>query len=448
MFEPRQLRCRLPSRLWRASAAAWLLLAMPATAAELDRAAVRDELRELKARIAELERLLDAPAPSSPTSELRSEPVVTTTIEPSTPKGADVADEPPVAAPEAAEPRIELGGAVRLNYAWQDYSERSRDRGGDFELELIRLNADGGIGPFTLSAEYRWYNDFEAVHHAWVGYAFDEQWEARLGISQVPFGLLPFASHSFWFGAGYYLGFEDDYDTGLQLIYENDPWQAHVAFFKNAEYAASSRYDRYSFDVATGGVQQNEEINQWNARLRYRWQHGADSYYSDAGISGQWGQLYNGTTGETGDQQALALHWDGHYGPWNLQLQWVSFRYDPANPVGVSDDTVQLAAFGFPFLAAADADIATANVAYTFTLDSGVLDSITCYNDYSEVRPSGAGQRESVQNVTGCLLAAGGVYTYIDWITGKNMWFINGPGIGLGADDWNSRLNINVGYYF
>jgi len=55
-----------------------------------------------------------------------------------------------------------------------------------------------------------------------------------------------------------------------------------------------------------------------------------------------------------------------------------------------------------------------------------------------------------VQNVTGCMLVSGGLYTYVDWIAGKNMWFAGGNGVGLesSAGEWNSRLNVNFGYYF
>ncbi|MCA1779837.1 MAG: hypothetical protein LC637_10765 [Xanthomonadaceae bacterium] len=128
---------------------------------------------------------------------------------------------------------IDFGGAVRLNYAWRDFDEQNKDRFGDFEFELFRINTDGKIGDVLLSAEWRRYNDFQAIHHAWVGYEFNDQAQIQVGISQVPFGLLPFASHSFWFGGTYYLGFEDDYDTGIKMVHEpNEDWTFHYAFYR------------------------------------------------------------------------------------------------------------------------------------------------------------------------------------------------------------------------
>ena len=53
--------------------------------------------------------------------------------------------------------------------------------------------------------------------------------------------------------------------------------------------------------------------------------------------------------------------------------------------------------------------------------------------------------------LSGCLVNKKGLYLYIDWITGQNMWFAGGPGIGLdqeGWDEWKGRLNVNFGYFF
>lgn len=425
-------------------AAAVLGLCLAGPGYGLDEAAIRSELQVLRDRIETLERLLDsstAPATSRP---LETQPVAAS-------KPAQIAGDVELAGGDDVEqapaaPTLQLGGAFRLNYGWQDYNEANKERLGDFDFELFRLDVSGAAGEIEFSAQYRWYEDFEAVHHAWIGYSFNDATSLQVGISQVPFGLLPYASHSFWFGAGYYLGFEDDYDTGLKLQYANEPWQAHFAFYKNAEYGGA-RLDRYSFDVVADGIQQNEEVNQFNGRVTRRWRHRDDSY-SELGISAEWGELYNNVTRDTGDRRALALHWDGHYGPWNVQLQWVDYRFAPANPPGVDDESVQLGAFGFPFPVAAQAQMATFNLAREFTAVPAPLDSLTCYNDYSRVMPDGRGQNDSVQNVTGCLLVIGNVYSYIDLIAGKNMWFIGGPGIGMDDDEWRSRLNINIGYYF
>lgn len=346
---------------------------------------------------------------------------------------------------------IQFGGAVRLNYAWRDYDEDNKDRVGDFELELFRINADGNVGGVKLSAEWRRYNDFQAIHHAWFGYEFSDELEMQLGISQVPFGILPFASHSFWFGGTYYLGFEDDYDAGVQLIHKpNDDWTFHYAFFKNPEYASDSRFGRYSFDLVTSGDQQNSEINQFNLRAE-RHLKIADLGTVDAGVSLQGGQIFNSTTQRKGDRYAVAGHANANFGRWNLQLQGIHYEFEPENPVGVDNGFVQTGAFDFPFLMAAKGDVYSVNIARSFDAALGPISGGTCYNDFTFIDPKVRNSADSIQNVTGCSIVAGGLFAYFDWITGKNMWFAGGDGIGLNAataGKWRSRLNVNFGFYF
>lgn len=346
---------------------------------------------------------------------------------------------------------VRFGGAVRLNYAWRDYDEGSKDRVGDFELELFRLNADGTVGDVKLSAEWRRYNDFQAIHHAWVGYDFTDRLEMQLGINQVPFGILPFASHSFWFGGTYYLGFEDDYDTGVKFVHRpSDDWTLHYAFYKNPEYADDGRFGRYSFDLVTGGDQRNTETNQFNLRAERHLRFDALSRV-DVGVSLQGGEVHNDLTGADGERYAIAAHADAYFGRWNFQLQGLQYDIDPENPPGVDDSFVQAGAFDFPFLMASDANVYSVNVARSFNASLGPITGGTCYNDFTFINPSVRNSADSIQNVTGCSLVAGGVFAYFDWITGKNMWFVGGDGIGRNATTagkWRSRLNVNIGFYF
>jgi len=348
-------------------------------------------------------------------------------------------------------PDIAFGGAVRLNYAWRDFDEINKDRGGDFELELFRINTDGEIGNVILSAEWRRYNDFQAIHHAWVGYNFSEKLQGQIGISQVPFGLLPFASHSFWFGGTYYLGFEDDYDTGIKFIHKpDDRWTFHYAFYKNPEYANDGRFGRYSFDLVTDGDQQNSEINQLNLRAERHLEF-AGGQTLDVGVSLQGGQIFNSITRRKGERYAVAAHANAFVGPWNFQLQGIRYEFNPDNPDFVDDNFVQTGAFEFPFLMAAKGEVLTANVARSFTTSFGPITGVTCYNDFTFINPTVDNSADSIQNVTGCSVSAGGVFAYFDYILGKNMWFAGGDGIGRNATtagDWKSRVNINIGYYF
>ena len=163
------------------------------------------------------------------------------------------------------------------------------------------------------------------------------------------------------------------------------------------------------------------------------------------------GGIYNETTKETGLRRAGAFHADGRFGPWNVQLEVMGYRFEPKNPPGVDPSFVQLAGFRFPFLMAAEGSELTLNLARDFNPGHRFLEAATCYTDFSTVAPRVSRLDSSTQIVTGCLLTKGGLYTYMDWITGRNMWFAGGPGIGLASvdpDPWKGRLNINMGFYF
>ncbi len=341
-------------------------------------------------------------------------------------------------------PSFDLGGAVRFNYGWLDYGPTS-----GLQPELVRIDAKGSAGPAFFSLQYRWYDGFDTVHHAYAGWKLGDgrngvESDIRAGIQQVPFGLLPYASHSFWFGSGYYLGIEDDYDLGVVWQRGDGTHQWHAGVFAGDEYGTGANYDRYSFDVATTedlpyrererAIVRYENTRDWN---------GADLAL---GASAFVGRIENRLDGRTYDHTGAAVHGQWSRGQTTVQAQWARYHYD--NP----ESRVALSAFMFPFEIAAEADVPTFNVAYELPR-SGWFDTVTCYNNLSATLPVGDDPtlRDSVQNVTGCSFGKGPMLTYVDWIAGKNMWFAGGPGIGIRDpqnEGWHSRLNVNIGFYF
>lgn len=338
--------------------------------------------------------------------------------------------------------KLDIGGAVRLNYGWKDYDDNAK-----FEFELFRVDVNYKDDKLLASAQYRWYQDQEVVHHAWAGYKFSDETTVKLGITQVPFGLLSVASHSFWFGSTYYLGFEDDYDAGIHLQHEANGWRYDIAYFANDEYGDGSRYDRYSFDVASTDARPYEEAGQYNARIERLFSTGDVSH--KLGASFQFSEFdyidsENAADGKDTDGYAAAVHYQVDWNQWQGQLQYIHYDYD------MPDDRMAMSAFSYPFEIAAEADVYTANVSHSMDVEWGPVSNLNCYNDFSMTAASGTGLDDSIQNVTGCMITAGKFYTYVDWIAGKNMWFDNGPGIGIreGDNGWSSRLNINIGLYF
>ena len=82
---------------------------------------------------------------------------------------------------------LDIGGAVRVNYAWKDYDNNAKL---EFELFRADVNYKTEDGLFA-SAQYRWYQDMDVIHHAYMGYQFDETQSIKVGVTQVPFGFLP-----------------------------------------------------------------------------------------------------------------------------------------------------------------------------------------------------------------------------------------------------------------
>jgi hypothetical protein len=353
---------------------------------------------------------------------------------------------------EPAEPSLNIGGAVWVNYANQSWLGSGQGKRG-LRFDNLRLSIDGDYDQFLMSAQYRWYNFSEAIHHAFFGYAFEDDNRVELGISQVPFGILPFRSHNFWFMIPYYVGLEDDYDAGIKWHNSTfGDWTFDLAFYINEEYGDTTNFDRYSVDVVREGEQQNEERNQFNIRLAYDWKHTKHSH-TELGVSGRYGDLDNRTTNKTGDYWSASVHANAFLGPWNLMLEGMRYEYNPKNPAGVSNDLVLMANLSSKRLVAAKADIYVANIAYDFGAVGWKINRLNCYNNYSYMDKDVDTFMNSQLNDIGCLVTMGPFWIWIDYILGKNAWYLNdsetdsGFGAG-GTDEWERRLNVNFEWYF
>lgn len=401
--------------------------------AELERLRARiSELEALKGRLQELENKLDQAGAGETVDTVAEKEAVSEST-----------------GDTEAQERIDIGGAFRFNYFWKDFDENLRTKRGDIGLDLFRINVDGQKKNVLISAEYRWYPFMDTVHHGWVGYQFDDASRVEAGITKVPFGILPYASHNFWFGVPYYIGLADDYDAGVKYVRQHKPWDLQVAFFKNGELGNAADLERYSYDVVApaGAAARNEETNQLNARLAYTLERGGCA--TELGVSAAWGELHNRDTGDTGSHWAGAGHMDARCGRWNYQLEAGRYGYDPRNPAGVSSETVTLGAFAAPHEIAAYGTFAAANIAYNVPTRWPAVDLLTCYNDFSVLVKDNERFDNSYLNTTGCGIGVGPTFTYVDVIRAKNMVFFgNGSLAGGGAQGWDTRFNINVGYYF
>jgi hypothetical protein len=402
---------------------------------------IRQQLELLKAQIVELEARLAEQEQTQ--AELSAQQI-------------DMLADDQAAQPDAgSDDGIAVGGAIRTNYSLRSYSDGNEDRGGDFAFDIFRFNLRGSINDISLNAEIRFFDYMSAVKYAYLGYQFTDDWQAQVGIAPVPFGNTPYNSHNYFFSANYYLGLEDDHDLGIVLKRQpSDNWQVDLGFFKNDELGGvdgyvESRADRYSYDIvgfraADEGIfadpaQPLGEYNTFTGRIAYHTEHGA--LRTEMGASALSGGLHNGQS-RAGDYHAWALHSNIDYQNWNLQLQYSQYKYNVNRA-----QRMAVGAYGFYDSIAAEASSATLNLAYSLPVDWGPVSGLQFYNNYGLVYDKSDGSRDTLMNVTGVSVAAGGFFTYFDWVLAKNQPFAGGSASG-NSDEHQRRFNINIGYYF
>ena len=356
-------------------------------------------------------------------------------------------------AQERVLPKFKLGGALRFNYNFCDWKPGHRDRGGDFGFDVLYFKLSGSYRNIILSADYRFYSkDFGGpmLKYGWIGYQFNDKSQMQLGLTGVPFGIQPIASHNFFLQIAYYIGLEDDSDMGIKYLYQGDTWDFTFAFFKNADELLfgsdnETSDDRYGYDVAG----RNKEINQFNGQAFYKF---GESTRQRLGGSAEFGQLYNLDTRKNGTHYAFALHYELTTKRVSLKAQLTTYAMNPKNGEGDDDELISMTAYGAPYLVAAKANVYMLGAGYTIPVNRKFLKKIQVYNDFGWLDKQNNDYKDSFQNVTGCMLDGGPVCIYVDYALGKNHGWLgpnfNGFGTGGESDSWHARFNVNVGYYF
>lgn len=357
---------------------------------------------------------------------------------------------------ETALSGVKFGGAIRTNYSYTSYDDGNKNRGGDFDFDIFRLNVSGDIGGVLIGGEIRIFDYMTAIKSAWAGYQFTDDWQVQVGITKIPFGNDPYNSHNYFFSANYYIGLEDDHDLGVMFKRKvADNWQLDLGFFKNDELGGVDGYvedrsHRYSYDIvgsrtADEGIyaeptRELGEYNTFTGRYAYYFEHG-EGMTTEVGLSGLAGGLHDGQD-RAGSYNAWALHVNSNINNWNIQLQHGEYDYN-------IDDTNRIAvgAYAFYDSIAADATTSSFNVAYSVPVEWGPVSNLQFYNDYSTIYNKSDDTADTWMNVTGVSVAAGGLFTYFDLVHARNQAFVGGSVAG-DSDETERRFNINVGYYF
>ncbi len=388
---------------------------------------------------------------------------------------------------------FDIGGALRFNYRYmnwedEDYARVNQAQMGEFLLDTYRINADGSYGGIDLSLEYRFYSGYHMLHHGYFGYDFNEHWTMHLGVHQVPFGIQPYASHNWFFSIAYYLGLEDDYDAGIKFMHDDGKGlNLQFAYYKSDEgnyTGASDNSSRYSYDLVDetyfGMQSNNRESGQFNGRVAYTLT--GEGWDLELGASGQYGMLFNealdrieraedpeslydGDTDPWGEHMAVAGHAVANVDAFNFMVFGMYVDHTPAivdedllTTAGQAmaspdfdEELVVYGAYDFPYPVASTGIVVALQPAYTVPVEWGPISSLQFYNDFSMYMKDQEGFEDTYHNITGVLVTAGSMYTYVDVAQGQNNpWLGQFTGLGGGVEgaDWKMRFNVNFGYYF
>ena len=158
-------------------------------------------------------------------------------------------------------------------------------------------------------------------------------------------------------------------------------------------------------------------------------------------------------------RNAVALHYRGGAGPWNLMREALRYSYGTSHSASQTyggldaNSAVILGAFGYPYPVASRGDIYIANLSYDIPSKQGPFGGFKIYNDHSILRKRVGNYKSSLQNVSGMTFSAGKWVFYADFMLGKHHPDISPDGGGLAStssvhDGFTRRVNVQAGYYF
>jgi len=271
-----------------------------------------------------------------------------------------------IAIPSLAAASTSLSGGVWASYRYVTNSDFAspafnqyldEETGGDIGREALILYADHtqDDGPWSLSAETRFgpgsftdvannsTGDNFVIHKLWVGYDFSPDWKAYIGKSQVPFG---WKTVNFWPGDLLMGGYGDQMDVGGKVSGGFGNFGLSVAYYHQDDWGETST-DTVDDNRHWGSSTTYRKIQTGVVDFNYTLQHGENSS-SQFGISAQAGRLEDlsnlqgdcsdasgnpaSCSGmDNGSHNAVALYYQGQYGPATAKAEVIRVNRDVPN---------------------------------------------------------------------------------------------------------------------
>lgn len=384
--------------------------------------------------------------------------------------------------------KLKIGGAMRFHYRYRTWEERDVKHGGDFLVDMFRLQVEASWKGLFTKLQYRFFPSFNGgpmLAYGYMGYQTkDEKHRVELGLINLPLGVPDQQYHGWANTSDCFMGMQDISGMGIGYTLNLPAFQLDVQYLHNAGYRLyGNEYNRFSFN-ASG---RNEEANKGVARVMYKF--GEDNA-STIGLTGVFGALQNfryfDSNGEAVNSLIPSLdadygsyererasttyhyagiaHLDYYAGNFNLRLQASYYDYK-TNHKDIANDFIEFGAFGGALGAANKGQVYMIAPAYKININKGVLDYINLFNDFSFfAKHNKFDSRSTIMNILGMEIKMGPIVIYPEWWLGKNSGWV-GPNWEYGyyqsngwkpgeaenkAENkkWHSRFNINIGFYF
>ncbi|ABE59001.1 hypothetical protein [Chromohalobacter israelensis] len=351
----------------------------------------------------------------------------------------------------------QISGTLQLNASYNDWDQANKDKAGDMNFGKFVLALNGEHGNFLYGFDYRFYDGYQFLKSGWMGYQATENDTVKVGLVQTPFGNMDYG-YLGWYGTLPYLsGFNDNQNAGIKWDHTQGAWDTSLAFFKSDQLGDGNEH--YGANPVGSSAQGNTAENQLAGRVAYTFGQGTD-YTTEINFSAKGGQLYNNQTNESGSNWQAAVGLNGSYGNWYTLLQATAYEYDAENPANssISDNAMQIGAFGFNYLIPTEGQMYSASLAYSMNVNWGDIDNLYFYNDFSYVNPKGdyapstasnpggfGDVDDPMLNDLGMKVTAGPYYAWFSVIANKNaLGYFGSPTDG----DWHTSVQSNFGFNF
>jgi hypothetical protein len=379
------------------------------------------------------------------------------------------AEDDPLGVFKLGDGTLSVGGALRVRL---DATLDSPKPTSGISWDVAWLSAKYDSPTFFGAFQYRFYGGTNAIGYAdttnlgqenyltfaYLGYNLNTEHKLALGMHQVPFGILPWVSSSFYQTMANVIGLEDVHNLGLKYNYKGSALTVDAAYYlrDGGSYFGPTRdANRYSIgfvrhDSYVEGGTDSQERHQLVGRVAYKFTHGTESA-SEIGASGLYSRIQNLDTRETGGRLSAALHLVGNYGRFRTMLEGGLQRIDPRNP-DQNNALITLGGFGGSFNVATKGKFFSADVSYSVPGSWAYISGVRPYLNYSVFTKDESAFKDSHR------FFAGTSFSLYDrwWIAAEFRVGRNDPytgsyvnGLGVGGDDlWHKAYFMNVGYYY